>query len=195
MPKLPRGEGDERYSTHQFLLEFIIKEFEVKTAFEAGMGRHSTRQILAWGAEALVSVETNMSWIQRTKTNDLLTEGKTHIKRHCRLATHGDSFVDFLNEEYDLVFVDCKPRTERPKIVTKAFGLAKFIVEHDSEDWPEGRWMDRSLPFNYLEERVDPTGEYLPLNFEHMDPNTLVWTNDKSAYQRLLEFKKEIEEG
>lgn len=152
------------------------------------MGSYSTKSFFAWGVESLVSVESQAKWARICKQ---------HNRDHEVMVVKKDQTASGLllddSNDYDLIFVDGRPREERPRCVKAAFGRTRFIVEHDSEGWPQGRVKNRKLPWTYMEGREDVTGTYKCIEFQIYDPHTVIWTNDEEAYQQLLEYKRVLE--
>jgi hypothetical protein len=149
------------------------------------MGVYSTPFIRGCGVPNLTSVDSNAEWVKKC------TLKRNHTSFVCDIEA-GQHFADYITD-CDLVFVDCRPREERPIAVKAAFGRTRFVVEHDSEAWPRERIWDRTLDWTYLEGREDTSGVYKLVQMEFFDPHTAVWTNDEDAYQRLLVFKAEQE--
>lgn len=113
------------YATHYQALLRVFLRFRPRTILETGSGRYSTRLLLAFDIDRLVSVENDRDWY--LETGD---------PRHELIWATG-RVVDALPDlsDFDLVFVDDDPIEERQKTIRKVLAEAPgLVVIHDTND-------------------------------------------------------------
>lgn len=118
------------WESHQPVLIELLRQVPGARALELGIGWGST-PIVAGLSDSSVSLETNERWFERfrhfsTAEHDIRLWGDvTEFEwRDC----------PFLEQEWDVAFIDNAPGRSRQSNLMKLAGRARFIVCHDTEE-------------------------------------------------------------
>jgi hypothetical protein len=143
------------WESHQPVLVDLLAQMRDPRVLELGMGYASTPIILAMSGTS-VSIETDEPWFER----------------FARFATDAHAFVllsdytqsawrtPYLDEDWDVAFVDNSPYSTRQSNLLELAGRARFVVCHDTEECfkPAGsdyRWDFSSFEYVWTYTRFD----------------------------------------
>ncbi len=162
------------WSTHLPVLKCLMENFRIKRVLEFGMGDFSTTVFLKHNPKILVSIEHNLNWLNKCKTNR-----KNHV---CRFSTtqQVNRILETMDEKFDLVFVD-GPSNSRVACIEAAFPKARFIVLHDRND-PAYMWNRTKVP----------KGWYEVVHKKWKKWHTSVLSNDKRVKMKLYNLLKDV---
>lgn len=160
------------YSTHLRLLKFLMDNFDINSVVELGMGDHSTSFFRSYSGVNVVSVDSDINWVNKFKANDM------HEVSAGSLLNFASSI-----DRFDLAFVDGNPANERAACVQKLLTKCRVVVAHDTE--PKSEWSygynKIELPEGYI--RIDDTKEI---------PWTSVYTADAEIITKVKKFLNEV---
>jgi len=125
------------YSSHSPIFRKLFETFDIKTAFEYGIGEHSTPLFLEY-CDKVVSVEMNthtvdgMPWYDKVVQDMGERENWEHHNMPGKTEAIEYGIKRFQDEKFDLVFADGHGDT-RGEQANTGFGIAKFVVAHDAQ--------------------------------------------------------------
>jgi hypothetical protein len=159
----------QEYGSHLFVLKYLFSVHEFHTCIEFGLGIFSTNFFLQHDYLKLISVETDLSWINYF--------GNNQSDRHS-IVHYGNDNVQFIlnnelsNTRFDLAFVD-GPRNSRWQCINKLIDHTDIIVAHDTNK-PSYNWQNISIP-----------EEYIRFDFVKLEPWTAIFSKNKDLNIKL----------
>jgi hypothetical protein len=118
------GDSLVGWQTHQPVLVELFRHLQAPRVLEAGIGYASTPLVLQLARES-VSLETNPRWHRRF--------ARFADDRHRILLVEDEASEPWLDEEWDLAFVDGSG-TSRQACVDRLAERTRFVVCHDTEE-------------------------------------------------------------
>jgi hypothetical protein len=158
----------DQYSTHTELLKFLMDNLAIETVLELGMGHFSTPLFRSYPGVSLVSLDSDINWVNQFSPGPNHTVGAYPLLGFARNVTW-----------FDLAFVDGNPASERAACVQELLLKTRLVVAHDTG--PEDNW-------NYhYDEIVLPEG-FVRLDYTKKSPWTSVFTADAEVIAKVQEF-------
>lgn len=154
----------EGYGSHEPVLDYILKNFNISNVLEFGMGNFSTLVFSKYGKRT-VSVESNPEWFEKVKNKI----GESEL---CKLILWpNEDLQDYFktdDSKYDLVFVD-GPTGSRVPCVNLSFNRSNIIVLHDTDAdcWP-----------HYHLDRIIMPDSYVRYDFTLLSPWTSIYVSN-----------------
>ncbi|SVB82659.1 uncharacterized protein METZ01_LOCUS235513 [marine metagenome] len=147
--------GFERaVSSHMDTLEKLFSSNKIKTVFEFGCGRHSTKFFLEQGCHVWACEQQNQDWYNRIKQQHVNWAAKEEDlilklfleKDDPSIAAKFEAinYMVSLNRRFDMVFVDGH-KDSRWCAINEAANYTNIIVTHDTEDKENYHWDRISL--------------------------------------------------
>jgi len=145
----------DRWESHQPVLVELLTRRPDSRVLELGMGYASTPIVLALSASS-VSIETDKAWFARFSR----FSGPQHQLLHLSDYTDSEWRSPYLEQDWDVAFVDNSPYSTRQSNLLKLADKARFIVCHDTEECfkPAGsdyRWDFSSFRYVWTYTRFD----------------------------------------
>lgn len=123
-----RERKNRRYASHLPVLKYLFSKYDIRNVLELGMGNHSTTFFVKQDIDSLVSVETDLAWINTCKEKNGVSDKQIIVYRQ------DVNNFNHITSEYDFGFVDCKPNNTRGACVNKLIEHGvDIIVMHDME--------------------------------------------------------------
>ncbi len=119
------GDSLFAWQTHQPVLVELLRIIGAPRVLELGIGYASTPLVLGLSASS-VSLETTPRWHARF--------ARFADEDHRILIVEPDWRTPFLDEEWDVVFVDNSPAEMRQPLVERLARRARFLICHDTEE-------------------------------------------------------------